>query len=168
MHRQATTDAPHPLAVMGAALAACPKLFRLPVPPQRAARARQFDTDLSGGSLRAAHPLPYRSVTAALAAADELITGTGGPQKEALVPGVPCSTLRAATEAGDSSGRRERFGARPLRAAGGSGRAAAGRAGRQHPSATVKTPSGSSTYWRHGPTALLSTPSGAAGRLRRR
>ncbi|WP_408055168.1 UDP-N-acetylglucosamine 2-epimerase [Streptomyces azureus] len=100
----------------------------------------------------AADPLPYRSMIATLAGADGAITDSGGLQEEASVLGVPCSTLRAETEAGDSSGRLERPGS---------------------PSSTevtVKPPSGSSTYWRHGPTTspLLSRPSGAAGQLRRR
>ncbi|MDQ0956284.1 UDP-N-acetylglucosamine 2-epimerase (non-hydrolyzing) [Streptomyces sp. B4I13] len=98
IHRQATTDDPDRLGAVVAALAACPKHVRLLVHPRLAARARQFGIALSGGSLRASDPLPYRSMIAALAGADGLITDSGGLQKEALVLGVPCSTLRAETE----------------------------------------------------------------------
>ncbi|MFJ3305924.1 non-hydrolyzing UDP-N-acetylglucosamine 2-epimerase [Streptomyces sp. NPDC086549] len=98
VHRQATTDDPDRLAAVVAALAACPKPVWLLVHPRLAARCRQFGIGLSGGSLRAADPLPYRSMIAALAGADGLITDSGGLQKEALILGVPCSTLRAGTE----------------------------------------------------------------------
>ncbi|WP_307619249.1 UDP-N-acetyl glucosamine 2-epimerase [Streptomyces sp. V3I7] len=163
--RQVTTDAPDRPASTVAGLAACPKPVRLPVhhssPPEPGS---------STPTCRAADPLPCRSMIAALAGADGLITDSGGLRKEALVLGVPCSTLRAETEAGDSSGRLGRPGSRSPKVAGGSGRAAADRAGHQHPSVTVKPPSGSSMYWRHGPTTspLLSTPPVTAGRLRRR
>lgn len=98
VHRAANTDDPTRLAAVVAALAACPQPVWLLVHPRLAARCREFGIDLTGGSLRATDPLPYRTMVAALAAAAGLITDSGGLQKEALVLGVPCSTLRAETE----------------------------------------------------------------------
>ena len=53
---------------------------------------------LTAGSLRAAEPLPYPSMIAAMAASRGLITDSGGLQKEALLLGVACTTLRSRTE----------------------------------------------------------------------
>ncbi|WP_042386496.1 non-hydrolyzing UDP-N-acetylglucosamine 2-epimerase [Streptacidiphilus melanogenes] len=98
VHRAATTDDPQRLSAVLAALAACPKPVWLLVHPRLAARCREFGIDPVGGSLRTADPLPYRTMVAALAAAAGLVTDSGGLQKEALVLGTPCSTLRAETE----------------------------------------------------------------------
>jgi len=43
-------------------------------------------------------PLPYGEIVWALRAADGLITDSGGLQKEVLLAGTPCMTLRAETE----------------------------------------------------------------------
>ena len=53
---------------------------------------------LTGGSLHVDQPLPYPSMIAALSASRGLITDSGGLQKEALLLGVPCTTLRSRTE----------------------------------------------------------------------
>ena len=53
---------------------------------------------LTSGALQAGEPLPYPSMIAAMAAARGLITDSGGLQKEALLLGVPCTTLRSRTE----------------------------------------------------------------------
>jgi UDP-N-acetylglucosamine 2-epimerase len=98
VHRQATTDDPGRLAAVIAALAACPHPVWLLVHPRLASRAREHGIRLQGGSLRVTDPLPYRSMIAAVAGAVGLITDSGGLQKEALVLGVPCTTLRAETE----------------------------------------------------------------------
>lgn len=98
VHRAATTDDPGRLAAVVTALTACPLPVWLLVHPRLASRCRQFGIDLVGGSLRTAEPLPYRTMVAALTAASGLVTDSGGLQKEALVLGIPCSTLRADTE----------------------------------------------------------------------
>jgi UDP-N-acetylglucosamine 2-epimerase (non-hydrolysing) len=98
VHRQATTDDPERLSAVVAALTACPHPVWLLVHPRLAARCRQFGIDLAGGSLRATDPLPYPAMIAALAGAAGLITDSGGLQKEALVLGVACTTLRTGTE----------------------------------------------------------------------
>ncbi|WP_279387887.1 non-hydrolyzing UDP-N-acetylglucosamine 2-epimerase [Streptacidiphilus pinicola] len=98
VHRAATTDDPDRLAAVVAALTACTQPVWLLVHPRLAARCRQFGIGLTGGSLRTTDPLPYRTMVTALAAAAGLITDSGGLQKEALVLGVPCSTLRTETE----------------------------------------------------------------------
>lgn len=98
VHRQATTDDQSRLAAVIAALTACPYPVWLLVHPRLANRAREYGMRLQGGSLRATDPLPYRSMIAALAGAIGLVTDSGGLQKEALVLGVPCTTLRTETE----------------------------------------------------------------------
>ncbi|MEZ0092446.1 UDP-N-acetylglucosamine 2-epimerase (non-hydrolyzing) [Streptacidiphilus sp. EB129] len=98
VHRQATTDDPDRLSAVIAALTACPHPVWLLVHPRLATRCHQFGIDLAGGSLHTTDPLPYRTMLTALAAAAGLITDSGGLQKEALVLGVACSTLRAETE----------------------------------------------------------------------
>ena len=98
VHRAATTDDPDRLSAVITALTSCQQTVWLLVHPRLATRCREFGIDLAGGSLHTTDPLPYRTMVTALAAADGLITDSGGLQKEALALGVPCSTLRAETE----------------------------------------------------------------------
>src|SRR5207247_2368740 len=98
IHRAETTDDPDRLAAALGALAACPLPVRLLAHPRLADRARRLGLPLSAGSLEASDPLPYSSMIAAMAASAGLVTDSGGLQKEALLLGVPCTTLRAQTE----------------------------------------------------------------------
>lgn len=66
--------------------------------PRLAARASGFGIDLAGGSLRATGPLAYPAMVRAVMGAVGVITDSGGLQKEALLLGTPCTTLRAETE----------------------------------------------------------------------
>jgi UDP-N-acetylglucosamine 2-epimerase (non-hydrolysing) len=70
IHRAETTDDPAQLAAALRALAALPLTV----------------------------PLPYPSMIAAMMASRGLVTDSGGLQKEALLLGVPCTTLRPVTE----------------------------------------------------------------------
>jgi UDP-N-acetylglucosamine 2-epimerase (non-hydrolysing) len=98
VHRAEITDDPNRLAATLDALATCPLPVRLLAHPRLADRARSLGLTLSIGSLKASDPLPYPSMIAAIAASRGLVTDSGGLQKEALLLGVPCTTLRARTE----------------------------------------------------------------------
>lgn len=98
IHRAENTDDPDRLASTLGALAACPLRVWLVAHPRLADRARRQHLALSVGATRAISPLPYPSMIAAMLACRGLVTDSGGLQKEALVLGVPCTTLRPVTE----------------------------------------------------------------------
>ncbi len=98
VHRAATTDDPVRLAATLRALADCPLPVHLLAHPRLRDRANKLGIPLNGGALHADDPLPYPSMIAAMVASRGLITDSGGLQKEALLLGVPCSTLRSRTE----------------------------------------------------------------------
>jgi UDP-N-acetylglucosamine 2-epimerase (non-hydrolysing) len=98
VHRAETTDDPDRLAATLEALSRCPMLVRLVAHPRLTERARSFGLPLSAGALRASEPLPYPQMIAAMLAAHSVVTDSGGLQKEALLLGVQCTTLRASTE----------------------------------------------------------------------
>jgi UDP-N-acetylglucosamine 2-epimerase (non-hydrolysing) len=98
IHRQETTDDPARLAATLQALAKCPLPVRLLAHPRLRDRAERLGISLTSGALRASEPLPYASMIAAMTATQGLITDSGGLQKEALLLGVPCTTLRPRTE----------------------------------------------------------------------
>ena len=98
LHRQETTDNPARLGAALQALAECPLPVRLLAHPRLRDRAGRLGIPLESGALQADDPLPYPSMIAAMAAARGIITDSGGLQKEALLLGVPCTTLRSRTE----------------------------------------------------------------------
>jgi UDP-N-acetylglucosamine 2-epimerase (non-hydrolysing) len=98
IHRAETTDDPGRLAATLRALASLPVKVRLLTHPRLASRAARFSLPLSAGAVRALEPLPYPGMIAALMGCDGLVTDSGGLQKEALLLGVPCTTLRPVTE----------------------------------------------------------------------
>jgi UDP-N-acetylglucosamine 2-epimerase (non-hydrolysing) len=98
IHRAETTDDPAQLAAALRALAALPLTVMLVAHPRLADRARRLSLPLSAGAVQAMDPLPYPSMIAAMMASCGLVTDSGGLQKEALLLGVPCTTLRPATE----------------------------------------------------------------------
>jgi len=95
VHRAGAADDPAALGRIlgGVAGAGRPVLF--PVHP-RTARALG---PLPPG-VEALEPLPYREFLSLLAGAEAVATDSGGVQKEAYLLGVPCVTLREATEWG--------------------------------------------------------------------
>jgi UDP-N-acetylglucosamine 2-epimerase (non-hydrolysing) len=98
VHRAETTDDPDRLAAALDALRRCPLPVRLVAHPRLTERARGFGLPLAGGALRACEPLPYPQMMAAMLASRGIVTDSGGLQKEALLLGVQCTTLRAVTE----------------------------------------------------------------------
>jgi UDP-N-acetylglucosamine 2-epimerase (non-hydrolysing) len=98
IHRAETTDDPDRLAATLRALAGLGVPVKLIAHPRLAARAGQLSLPLSAGPVQALDPLPYPGMIAALLTAEHLVTDSGGLQKEALLLGVPCTTLRPVTE----------------------------------------------------------------------
>jgi UDP-N-acetylglucosamine 2-epimerase (non-hydrolysing) len=98
VHRAETTDDPGRLAATLDALAACPLRVRLVAHPRLTDRAGRRGLPLSAGTLRISAPLSYPRMIAAMIASSGIVTDSGGLQKEALLLGVPCTTLRARTE----------------------------------------------------------------------
>jgi len=98
VHRPATTDDPARLAATLHALADCPLPVQLLAHPRLRDRANRLGISLTTGALHIAEPLRYPSMIAAMSASRGLITDSGGLQKEALLLGVPCTTLRSQTE----------------------------------------------------------------------
>lgn len=98
VHRAETTDDPDRLAATLSALASCPLPVWLITHPRLSARAQRLGLPLSAGALKSSGPLPYPSMIAAMVRSDGIITDSGGLQKEALMLGVLCTTVRARTE----------------------------------------------------------------------
>jgi UDP-N-acetylglucosamine 2-epimerase (non-hydrolysing) len=98
VHRQETTDDPARLAATLHALAGCQLPVILLAHPRLRNIAGSLGIPLTGGALQVAEPLQYPSMIAAMSASCGLITDSGGLQKEALLLGVPCTTLRSRTE----------------------------------------------------------------------
>lgn len=68
----------------------------LPIHPRTFANAKRFGIDLSG--LRTIDPVGYLDMTALIQGCREVLTDSGGLQKEAYFHRKPCVTLRNATE----------------------------------------------------------------------
>ena len=99
-HRAGNVDDPARLERLVALLAAVPGPVVLPLHPRTAARldAAGLRDRLVAAGVVLAPPLGYLDFTALLRHARALLTDSGGVQKEAYLAGVPCVTLRAATE----------------------------------------------------------------------
>ena len=98
LHRAETTDDPRRLAAILAGLAASPLPVKLLTHPRLAGRAARSGLPLAAGAVQPMDPLPYPLMIAALQASRGLVTDSGGLQKEALLLGVPCTTVRPVTE----------------------------------------------------------------------
>jgi UDP-N-acetylglucosamine 2-epimerase (non-hydrolysing)/UDP-GlcNAc3NAcA epimerase len=100
-HRAGNVDDPARLERLVALLEALPELTVFPVHPRTAARleAAGLRARLDAAPhVRLAPPLGYLEFTALLHGARAVLTDSGGVQKEAYLAGVPCVTMRAATE----------------------------------------------------------------------
>jgi UDP-N-acetylglucosamine 2-epimerase len=95
LHRAQTADDPTAVARVldGVARAGCPVLF----PRHPRTRVRGVPPNVHHGP-----PLPYLEFLGLVAGAQFVLTDSGGLQKEAYLLGVPCITLRDATEWGET------------------------------------------------------------------
>lgn len=98
IHRAENTDDPSRLRSVIGALAALPVPVILPIHPRLRDRAKEDSISLSQGSLIPVDPFSYRQMVAAVRSSRSVITDSGGLQKEAVVLGVPVTTLRTETE----------------------------------------------------------------------
>jgi UDP-GlcNAc3NAcA epimerase len=96
IHRQANTD-PDRLRAIVAALGAAERRFVFPVHP-RTRHVLAANGIALPVNVEAVEPLGYLEMLALVAAADAVVTDSGGLQKEAYWLRVPCVTLRPNTE----------------------------------------------------------------------
>ncbi len=100
-HRAGNVDDPARLRLLVELLCEMPLTVLFAIHPRT--RRRLDERDLLGrlescGSVITAPPLGYLETAALLCNARAVLTDSGGLQKEAYLAGVPCVTLRAATE----------------------------------------------------------------------
>ena len=99
LHRPSNVDVPDRLASLVAVLAelaaSVPVLF--PVHPRTRARLEEFGVRVPAG-VRLLEPLGYLEFLGLMTDAGVVLTDSGGVQEETTVLGVPCLTLRPATE----------------------------------------------------------------------
>ncbi len=98
LHRASNTDDPVVLQRILDSIADpnCPA--HLPLHPRTRARIQQFGTRVPDRGLVLRDPVGYREMLALVASATQVLTDSGGLQKEALMLGTPCITLREETE----------------------------------------------------------------------
>ena len=98
IHRAENTDSPEALAdVIGfLTKASRERTVVLPLHPRTRQAAAKFNVDLS--ALRIIDPVGYLDMTALIAGCHNVLTDSGGVQKEAYFHRKPCVTLRDATE----------------------------------------------------------------------
>jgi UDP-N-acetylglucosamine 2-epimerase len=98
IHRAANTDDPRAFGriVEGLRRVGMPVIF--PVHPRTVGVARDFNVGAAGDNILPIEPLPYEEMIALTLHARVMLTDSGGLQKEAVVLGVPCVTLRDETE----------------------------------------------------------------------
>ncbi len=98
IHRAENTDDPVRLRAVVAALADMPLPVLLLAHPRLVARCAEFGIEVGQGRLATVPPYPYPDMVAVVAAADAVVTDSGGLQKEAYLLATPCTTVRTETE----------------------------------------------------------------------
>jgi UDP-GlcNAc3NAcA epimerase len=96
IHRQANTE-PDRLRAIVAGLASSGRTFVFPVHPRTRHALDEHDISLPE-NVQAIEPLGYLEMLALVAAAEAVMTDSGGLQKEAYWLHVPCVTVRPSTE----------------------------------------------------------------------
>jgi len=97
LHRAENTDSESRLRFLVERLAQFPIEVRLAVHPRLRDRLTQFGISL-GGSIKPFEPLTYFQTVHAVVSSVGVLTDSGGLQKEALILGRPCLTVRDETE----------------------------------------------------------------------
>ena len=99
LHRPANVDSPSAAAALVAALLEASARMPLVLPLHPRGRAALEAAGLvPSPALRICEPLPYTTFLGLVRGSAAVITDSGGVQEETTVLGVPCLTLRAATE----------------------------------------------------------------------
>lgn len=98
IHRAENTDDPKRLRSIVRALADLPLPVVLLAHPRLLARCHDHNIDLDAGSIHSTKPLPYPELITTVIHSTGVVTDSGGLQKEALLLGRLCTTLRSETE----------------------------------------------------------------------
>jgi UDP-GlcNAc3NAcA epimerase len=104
-HRAGNVDDRHRLELLVELLLSVPAPVVVPLHPRTRARLEEaalLDRLRNGERVTLTPPLGYFELTALLCHARAVLTDSGGLQKEAYLAGVPCVTLRANTEWGET------------------------------------------------------------------
>lgn len=100
MHRPANVDDPATLSVIAAELASFGRSLPLifPIHPRTRRRLAEFGLTQQLGAVRMIEPLGYIEFMSLVCEAQLVITDSGGVQEETSYLGIPCLTVREATE----------------------------------------------------------------------
>ncbi|MDR2566555.1 MAG: UDP-N-acetylglucosamine 2-epimerase (non-hydrolyzing) [Bifidobacteriaceae bacterium] len=98
IHRPANTDDRARLDAILDALAALPGHVRLATHPRLRDKAAEFGLNLARGGIEPIEPLSYPAMVAEVLDSKNVVTDSGGLQKEAYLLGRPCTTVRPETE----------------------------------------------------------------------
>jgi UDP-GlcNAc3NAcA epimerase len=97
LHRKENTDDRARMESILAGIAASPRPIVFPIHPRTTKRIAEFGLKLPG-IVRTVEPQGYLDTLRLEAGAHQILTDSGGVQKEAYFHGVPCVTLRDETE----------------------------------------------------------------------
>jgi len=98
VHRASNTDDADAFGRIAAGLRRIGMPVVFPVHPRAASLARRFLPAGASDPVVVVEPMPYQDMIALVRGARVVLTDSGGLQKEAVVLGVPCVTLRDETE----------------------------------------------------------------------
>jgi UDP-N-acetylglucosamine 2-epimerase (non-hydrolysing) len=98
IHRQENTDDPVQLEAILSHLTNSALRVHLLAHPRLKSKANEFGIHLSRPNIHVFDPIAYPQLVYAVSRSVGVVTDSGGLQKEALILGVPCITLRTETE----------------------------------------------------------------------
>ncbi|WP_343907974.1 non-hydrolyzing UDP-N-acetylglucosamine 2-epimerase [Nocardioides aquiterrae] len=98
LHRAENTDNPDRLRMLLRRLASLPLPVLLAAHPRLLAKASEYGIELDSGAVRVVNALAYPTMVSAVLRSSGVVTDSGGLQKEALLLGTVCTTLRSETE----------------------------------------------------------------------
>ena len=101
VHRAANTDDPQAFRRIVEGLRRLPMRIVFPAHPRTRPLTAAYGVG-DGDNIVLCEPLPYLEMLALQRHARSILTDSGGVQKEALVVGTPCTTLREETEWGET------------------------------------------------------------------
>lgn len=98
IHRAENTDSECRLSEIIHQLSSLPIPVILPAHPRLISKAQTHDIDINVGNIHLVDPLTYSELIYAVAGASFIVTDSGGLQKEAMLLGAKCTTVRPETE----------------------------------------------------------------------